>query len=167
MNKKIIRYALYGIEIMICFALQVTPAALPEVFGGKAVLLLSLALSFGVFEKELPAMLLAVVCGFLTDCAYSGTVGFYVIMLVIACFTISLLFQEYFRKSMLTVMLTAFAAVPVILILQFLIFYVSAGYPDRWYMFFHHYFFSSVCTLMPIPVMYWVNGFVFRKTAET
>ena len=134
MNKKIIRYALYGIEIMICFALQVTPAALPEVFGGKAVLLLSLALSFGVFEKELPAMLLAVVCGFLTDCAYSGTVGFYVIMLVIACFTISLLFQEYFRKSMLTVMLTAFAAVPVILILQFLIFYVSAGYPDRWYM---------------------------------
>ena len=89
MNKKIIRYALYGIEIMICFALQVTPAALPEVFGGKAVLLLSLALSFGVFEKELPAMLLAVVCGFLTDCAYSGTVGFYVIMLVIACFTIS------------------------------------------------------------------------------
>lgn len=154
---RILRYVLYGVEILLTWIVQETPYCLPEVFGGKAVLLIPLALSFAVFEKEIPAMVSAVVCGLLTDCSYSGPIGFYVIGLVIACFAVSTAYQGYIRRSMLTVMLMAGIVIPVLLTMQFLFYYVFAGYADSGYMFLKHYVSRILYTFAVMPVYYSIN----------
>ncbi len=164
MNKRVIRYILFALEILILYLVQVTPYLLPEVFGGKAILLLPAALSMAVFENEIPAMVLALVCGLLTDCAFSGPIGFYTIVLMIACYFISLLYQNYVRKTLLTVMLVSLTVIPLTLTLQFLFYYVFAGYSDGGYVFVHHYLSRIIYTVALVPVCYGVNRLIAKKT---
>ena len=98
-----------------------------------------------------------VVCGLLTDCSYSGPIGFYVIGLVIACFAVSTAYQGYIRRSMLTVMLMAGIVIPVLLTMQFLFYYVFAGYADSGYMFLKHYVSRILYTFAMMPVYYSIN----------
>ncbi len=165
-RRTVIRYVLYGFEILLALLVQVTPYVLPEIYGGKAVLLLPLTLSFAVFEKEIPAMVLAVVCGLLTDCSYSGALGFYVIAFVIMSFTISNLYDQYIRRSLLTVMMMAVVAVPLIIVLQFLFYYVLAGYSHGGMFFVRHYLSRILYTLAFVPVFFGLNRFVFSRTAK-
>lgn len=165
-SRTIIRYTLYIIEILLALIVQVTPYLLPELFGGKAVLLVPLALSIAVFERDIPAMAFGVICGLLTDCSYSGPVGFYVIALVIACFVISNLYASYIRRTLLTVMLLAFAAIPLIFFGQFFFYYILAGYGELWRFFLRHYVARILCTLAWMPVFYGMNRWLNKKLGQ-
>ncbi len=167
MNKmKLLRCIAYSLEILLAFLWQVTPGLLPEVYGGKAVLLVPVALTIAVFESDITAMVFGVVCGLLTDCSYSGPIGFYVILLTISCFVISSLYENYVRKCLMTAMLMAFAAIPVIFVLQFLFYYVFAGYPDGWTFFVRHYISRIIYTLAMTPVFYGLHRLIGTKLRQ-
>ncbi len=158
MNKlRILKYAVYAVEIALSLLIQGTPYLLPEVYGGKAVLMLPLALSFAIFESDIPSMVFAVICGFLADCSYSGPIGFYVITLLILCFTVSNLNGSYIKTNLLTAMLLAVIGIPVIIFLQFLFYYVFAGYTDAWSFFARHYISRIIYTIAFVPVFYGLN----------
>ena len=156
-SKQVVKYLLYAAEMIAALLWQVTPQALPEVCGGKAVILVPLALSFAVFEREIPAMLSAVGCGMLADGACRSGNCFYVIVLLIACYAVSAACQYYIRRTLLTVMLLAVIIIPVILLLQFLLYYVCPGYPEAGYMLVRHYLARIVYTLTFMPLCYALN----------
>ena len=154
---QVIRYIVYGAEIVFAFLLQSTPHALPELFGVKAVVLVPLSLSFAVYERETAAMATGAVCGWLADGSYSGSMSFYGLVLVISGFLVSSGFRYYFRRNRLTVILLSLAAIPLILSLEFLLGYLLKGYPDGGYVFVRHYIPRMVYTLAFTPVCCAVN----------
>lgn len=154
------KYLLYVAEIILGLLWQVTPYGLPEVFGGKAVILVPLAVSFAMVEKEIPAMLLAVACGWLTDSTYSGAIGFYVILLVLVCFGVSVSCQHYIRRNWLTVLLLGLVTIPPIFVLHFLFYYILPGYEEGGYLFVRHYLARIVYTLTFLPLCYSVNRMI-------
>ncbi len=168
MNRfRVVKYIAYAVEAVLVFVLQTTPYLLPEVFGGKGIILLPLAVSIAVFEPDIPAMIFAVVCGFLADCSYSGAVGFYTIMLVIMCFIVSTLTKNYIRTNLLTTMLAAFIGIPLIIFLQFVFYYLLAGYTDGWSFFVRHYIPRIIYTLAFMPVMYGLNSVINKRLGDT
>ena len=161
MNKlRVIKYVLYVIEILLALLIQCTPYLLPEVYGGKAIVLLALALSISVFEPEVPSMIFAVICGVLADCSYSGPIGFYAIMFAVMCFIVSVLNENYIRRNLLTAMIEAVIAIPAIIFLQFLFYYIMAGYGEVWSFFLRHYISRIIYTLAFVPLLYGLNKFL-------
>lgn len=164
MNKlRIVKYAAYGAEVFLALIIQGTPYLLPEVFGGKALLLMTAALTIAVFEEEIPSLVFAVICGFLADCSYSGPIGFYAILFSVMCYTLSYMYGNYIQRNLLTAMLAAVIAVPVMFFLQFLFYYIFAGYDDVWVFFARHYFSRIIYTLALVPPFYGLNKLLNKR----
>ena len=163
---KVLRNIIYSLEIFAAFILQVTPYMLPEVFGERAVVLVPLALSFSFYEKDIPSIAFASVCGLLTDCSYSGAVGFYAVALVISCYFVSNLFENCIFRTLLTVMMISSVVIPVIFFVQFLLYYAAAGYDGIWFFLIRHYIPRMIYTLAFVPLLYKLNGFVYKKISN-
>ena len=75
-------------EIILLYVLGTTPNLLPEIFGAKPTLLLCVALTAAIFEREIPAMVIGMICGILTDLGYSNGIGLFTISLTVICFIV-------------------------------------------------------------------------------
>ncbi|MBR2176420.1 MAG: rod shape-determining protein MreD [Clostridia bacterium] len=165
MNRfNIVRYTAFSLEILICSVIQSVPGLSPEVFGGRPVLLLPLAVSIAIFEGEVPAIVFGVISGLLADAGYSGPMGYYSIMLAVLCFIVSVLMENYIKTNLLTAMLIGTISIPVIIFVQFLLFYVSMGYGDVWVYFAAHYISRIIYTWAFVPVFYGINRFIAART---
>ena len=125
-NSRIVRYVAYIVEILLAFIVQNTPNLLPEIFGGKAILMLPLAISFAIFENEITAIVFSLICGLLADCGYGGAIGYYAITLMIMCYVVSVLAGNYIRPDILSAILVAVIGIPIIICGQFLFYYAAA-----------------------------------------
>lgn len=160
-----VRYTAFSLEILICYIFQTLPWMTLEVFGGRPVLLLPLAMSIALFEGEIPAIVFGVICGLMTDSGYSGAMGYNAIMLAILCYASSILMENYIRTNLLTAMIIGTIAMPLIIFGQFLLFYVAAGYDNVWGYFTAHYISRIVYTWGFVPVFYGINRFIAVKTS--
>lgn len=154
---RVIRYIIFSIEIVIAYILQTTPYLLPEVYGGKAVVLPVLALSISVFEPQIPSMIFGAVCGTLTDLSAAGPIGYYSIGVVIICYIVSTLMENYVKTNLASVMIIALACIPLLLFVHFLFYYLFMGYADAWTFFVSHYISRIIYTLALVPVLYGLN----------
>lgn len=163
---RVVRYTAYTLEILLVYIIQGTPGLMPDVFGGKPVLLVPVALTIAIFEHEIPAIVFAVICGLLTDSAYSGPVGYYAIMLAILCFIVSNLLENYIRTNLLTTMIIATVGIPFIIFMQFVFYYIFAGYTNTWEFFVRHYISRIIYTWVFMPVFYELNRFIAARMSE-
>ena len=75
---RILRYFAYAVEIIAFFVIQQTPGLLPEVLYARPVLLLPIAFSIAMFEREGVAIGFGVFCGLLIDFGMgNGVLGFH------------------------------------------------------------------------------------------
>lgn len=167
MNKfNIVKYTAFSIEMLLCYIIQSTPGLSLELFGGKPVLLIPLALSIAVFEDEIPAIIFGLICGLMADNGFSGFMGFYAICLSVLCFIVSVLMENYIRTNLLTAFIIGCISVPVIIFLQFVFFYILRGYDNIWQYFLAHYLPRIIYTLAFVPVFYGINRYIAAKTAQ-
>ena len=165
MNKfNIIKNVAFSIEILICFIFQSNPMFSLEVFGGRPVLMLPAALTIAIFQGEIPAIVFGVVCGLLADSGYSGPVGYYAIMLAVACYAVSVLMENYIRTNHFTALIIGAVSIPLMIFVQFLLFYVAMGYDSVWEYFLAHYLSRIIYTTVLVPVFYSVNRYIAAKT---
>lgn len=161
-RNKILRFTSYGLEILIFFILQGIPNLIPELFGGKPILLIPLAIAIACFENEIPAMAIGVASGAMLDFGTGTTVGFYTILMTIICYFLGYISDNYFNTKLLSVLALAFVIIPVILSLKFLIYYVFKGYDYTGFYFLHHTLPSMIYTFVTVPVFYGINLFISR-----
>ncbi len=159
-----LRYIVYSAEIAAAYIIQVIPGIMPELFGGKGLPLAAVAVVISVSEEELPSVVIGAVCGLLTDLSYSGGICYYGIALSVMCFLISMLYKEYIRKSLFTVLAVSGAVCTAVILVQFMLFYMAAGYPDAGSWFVRHYLSRIIYTIAFVPVFYWLNGLMYRKS---
>lgn len=166
MNRyNIVKYSAFLIEMLLCYIIESTPGLCIPVFGGKPILLIPLALSIAVFEEEIPAIIIGLLSGLLADSGYSGAMGFYAICLSVLCYIASLLMGNYIKTNLLTTLIIGSIAVPLIITLQFLLFYVLMGYGSELEYFLSHYLSRIIYTWVFVPVFYGINRFIAAKTA--
>lgn len=161
-----VKYTAFSLELLLCFVIQSIPALTLEVFGGRPVLMLPIALTIAIFEGEIPSIAFGVAAGLLADSGYSGPVGYYAIMLAIACYIISILMENYIRTNLLTAVIIGAISVPVIITGQFLLFYVLMGYGNELNYYLTHYVSKIIYTFAFIPVFYGINRFIASRTSQ-
>lgn len=160
---KVVRYVAFGLELILLFVLQSTPNLMPEILGGKPLLLLPAAVTISFFEPERPAAAFGIACGALLDIASGGTPGFFTVCLAIVCFTVSSVFRDYMVVSFLNALAFVAAVSAGMIILQFLIFYVFTGKPDALWYFAHHYLARIIYTIIMGYLLYFLNKWLHRS----
>ncbi len=168
MEKKltVLRYISYSFEILILYILQGTPSLIPEIFGGKPVLLICVALTFAAFEKELPAMFFGLACGIMCDLGISNTIGYFSVILTAVCYFEALLFKSVIVKNFFNTMLYCLCGCATIICFYFLIFYIFRGYGNAFYYFLNHYVSRIVYTFLCCIPVYFINKFLYTQISK-
>ena len=158
-RKKLLRYCAYTIEIIVIYLLNETPGLIPPVFGARPVLLLPVAVSIAVFESETAAIGFGLFCGILLDFGMSGgaSIGFHTLLLCILCYCAALMAIHLLRASLLSALLLSTVAVALILLLQWLFYYVFSGYEYPGFALVSHFLPRFVYTLLSVPLIYAFN----------
>ncbi|MGN1132549.1 MAG: rod shape-determining protein MreD [Ruminococcus sp.] len=158
----VLRYISYGLEILIFYIIQGVPDLIPQVLGGKPLLLIPVALTIACFENEVPAMAFGVACGAMMDLGVGTHLGFYTIALAIVCFFIGYFAENYFNTKLLIVLFISVIMIPVLISLNFVINYILAGYANSGYYFVHHIIATMAYTFVTVPVFYGINRVLSR-----
>lgn len=168
MEKKytVFRYLAYSLEILIIYILQGTPFFLPEILGGRPVLLIPVALTMAFYENEIPAMFFGLACGSLIDIGTGGNVGFYAFMLTLICFAIGNIFRDYMVINFLNGMAFCGGIITGLICLQFLFFYVFQGRIDGGLYFAQHYISRILYTILLSPVFYLINKHLYKNLRD-
>lgn len=159
------KYLAYVLEIVVLYVLQDTPNLIPQLWGGKPLLLAVLALAIAANENQIPSLVFGAVCGVLTDIS-GGGIGYFGIVLTLVCYLESEIFKKYLVVSFWSVLVYAFAAVLVIVGLYFVIFRLLAGIDGAGELFVLHYLSRMLYTTVCIIPLYFLNSFLYRNLAS-
>ena len=165
MNEKsasVFRYLAYTIEIVIVFILGATPRLLPEILGAKPCLLLCVAVTVAIFEREIPSMIFGVVCGLLIDLGYSNAIGVFTVALALLCFIIGYAANNLIRANFLNFIICSFLVTVDVFMLYFLIEFIWKGYAQPWIYFTEHILSRIVQTFLFSVIFYFLNRFIYR-----
>lgn len=161
------RYLAYAMEIVVMFILGSVPNLLPELFGAKPTLLLCVALTAAIFEREIPAMIIGAVCGALIDLGYSNSIGVFTIGLTIICFIVGYAANNLVVATFPNFLLYALVAVGGLFMLYFLVRFVWGGVDGYWTYFRNHLISRMVQTyILSIP-FYFLNRLIYHMLGNS
>ena len=155
------RYLAYALELILTFILCTTPGLLPELFGAKPALVVCVALTAAVFEREIPAMIIGLAAGILTDLGYTDSVGIFAISLTIICFIVGYAANNLIVAKFFNYLLYAFVAVGLLFMIYFLVIFVIPGTQDMWRYFTAHIISRMVQTFLYSIPFYFINRFIY------
>ena len=162
----VFRYIAYAMEIAVVYALGNTPNLLPELWGAKPVLLLCVALTAALYEREIAAMIIGIVCGVLIDLGYSNGIGFFTIALTIVCFIVGYAANNLIVATFRNFLLYSFLTVGGLFMLYFVINFVWAGVEDRWTYFVNHILSRMGQTFVCSVIFYFLNRLIHNLLGE-
>lgn len=160
------RYLAYAMEIIVVYALGNTPNLLPEILGAKPTLLLCVALTAAIYEHEIPAMVIGIICGVLIDLGYSDSIGIFTVALTVVCFVVGYAANNLIVATFRNFLLYAFLTVLGLFLLYFLIRFVWEGVQDRWLYFVRHLLSRIVQTFLCSILFYFLNMLIYRMLGE-
>lgn len=154
------------VELLVIYVLQMTPGLVPEIGGGRPVLLIPAALTIAMFEGDIGGMVAGIVAGLLIDMGGTDLLGFHGVLLAVLCFAVGALTMKTFRTNLLVSLLAAFAAIPLVLALQWLFFFVLPGYDGAVYVFVSSILPKMLYTFAVTPIFYGFNRVVALRLSE-
>lgn len=157
------RYLAYVIELILMFVLCTTPGLMPQLFGAKPALLVCVALTAAVFEREIPAMIIGMIAGILTDIGFSNSIGVFTIALTIMCFIVGYAANNLIVAKFLNYLLYAAVAVGILFMLYFLVRFIIPGVEDMWQYFTAHIISRAVQTFLYSIPFYFINKFIYSR----
>lgn len=156
------RYLAYAMEIILLYVLGTTPGLLPDIFGAKPTLLLCVALTAAIFEREIPAMVIGLICGVLIDLGYTNSIGIFTIALTVVCFVVGYAANNLVMATFPNFLLYALITVGGLFMLYFLIRFVWAGVGDSWGYFTDHLLSRMIQTFIWSIPIYFLNRFIYH-----
>lgn len=172
MSKKVlidvIRWFIYFLEIIFFYALERSYNLIPEVFGGRPVILIPVFIAVSIFEKEYASMIFGIVIGSFLDVSIGNFIGIQTIFLFILGYVLGVLFTYFVNLNFLTFFFTSLIVIPLIFGYRFLFFYILPGFDNVQYAFIHHLVPCAIYTAVISPVVYFINRYIaywvrFRK----
>ena len=154
---KIIRNLAYTLELLVLSTLQQIPGLFPEIWGARPVLLLATVLVIALFETETTAMAFGIFGGLLIDFAGGGLLGFHGMILAVLCYLLATLYNGLIRANLLTALLTGAVGILIVVLLQWMFFFVFKGYAHAGYALVHRYLPRFLYTFVFVLPLYYVN----------
>ncbi len=152
-----LRCLAYLIEIIVFFIVQQTPGLLPEVLGGRPVLLLPILVSIALFEDEMTGLWFGLLIGILLDVSLWDVIGVYAILYTAIGYFLGLLAVNFLKTNLITTLLMTASTVIVIYGLSFLLTVLLKQYDEAAFVFVNHYLSRMVYTLALCPIFYFFN----------
>ena len=164
----IIRWGIYFFEIIFFYVLERNYNLVPEIFGGRPLILVPVFIAVAIFEKEYVSMFFGIVIGFFLDISIGNFIGVQAIFLFILGYIIGVLFTYFINLNFLTFFLTSLVIIPFVLIYRFLFFYIIPRFDNIEYAFIYHLLPCIVYTIIVSPIIYYINRYIayrirFRK----
>lgn len=157
MRYNFLRCIAYALETCVFFFVQQMPNENFSIGGVRPVLLISIAVTIAVFEKETIAIGFGILCGLFLDFGFSGKFGLNSFLLPIMCCFLSYLCINVVRVNLLSTILLSFACVFFVLGLHFVFYYAFRGYGCVGYMFVKKYLPRMLYTWLTVPFFYLFN----------
>lgn len=161
-----LKYLAYVIEILVIHIISITPNVLPEIYGGKPTFLIVIALTISVFEREISAMIIGLICGLLIDISFSTGVGTFTISLTIICFILGYVANNLIVANIWNTLLGSLIIVIILFSLHFVFTYLLKDYGEAKEYFINHYIARIVLTFIFTPVFYFLNKFIHARLSN-
>lgn len=164
-GNRLIRIIIYTIELLLLYVLQST-SVLPEIGGARPLVLVSAAMMIAMFEGDLTGMAIGIAAGLLIDLAGADILGFHGLILGLCGYALGAMTMELFKTNLLVAMLAMLAVVPVVCLLEWVVFFILPGYAGADYVFRIHVLPKMIYTYATVPVLYAVNRFFALRLSE-
>jgi rod shape-determining protein MreD len=156
----IIRWLIYFLEIILFYALERNYNLVPEMFGGRPVILIPTFIAIAIFEKEYVSMVFGIIIGIFLDVDIGGPIGIQTIFLFILGYILGVLFTYFINLNFWTFFLTSLIIISVIIGYRFLFFYIIPGFDNIQYAFVRHLVPSAIYTAVVSPIAYFINRYI-------
>lgn len=159
---KIKRRAIFVLLIIITAVIQNTGSRFNGVFGAHAFLLIPLAVSVSMFEREITASILGAISGLLWDLS-SGLDGYNMLVIMLISAVCSILISRLMRNNIVTAIVLGVTSIGIFIFLYIMINIVfdGGGYPFS--QIFRFYIPSFIFTSAFIPIYYPLIKTIFEK----
>lgn len=164
---KYIRYAIYGAVMVMVVFLQNSRGALPEIMGGRAMLLLPFIVAVSMHEREISAAVFGAAGGALLDVS-SVNDGFNTLVIMVIAVVCSLFISRIMQNNIVTALVLNSGAVVVYYVLYIFVNLLLSGTPVTSRILSGFYLPSLVYTVVFVPLFYFIvrKIFVSHKTAD-
>lgn len=164
---KIKRRIMFAVLIIITAIIQNTGARFNGIFSFHAFLLIPLAVSISMFEREITAALLGALSGLLWDLS-AGIDGYNMLVIMLVSAVCSILISRVMRNNIITALVLGFSALGVFIFLYIMIYIVLDGAGVPLSQIFRFYVPSFIFTSAFIPLYYYLVKYIFNanRTVE-
>lgn len=164
---KIKRRIMFAVLIIITAIIQNTGARFNGIFSFHAFLLIPLAVSISMFEREITAALLGALSGLLWDLS-AGIDGYNMLVIMLVSAVCSILISRVMRNNIITALVLGFSALGVFTFLYIMIYIVLDGAGVPLSQIFRFYIPSFIFTSAFIPLYYYLVKYIFNanRTVE-
>ena len=154
---KSIRLIIYVVEIIIVFVIQQTPSFIPEIFGGRPMLLIPLIVSVVMFQNETISIFLGLFVGIMMDFGVGSIIGLYAIIMTFISYAISFFSGRLIKINILSGIIFSFLSITIIYMINILLTCILYGFDNFEYMFMNHYLSRMIYTFAFTPLFYFMN----------
>ena len=147
-SRTFFRFFGYSLLLIILYVFQGSGFIIPEIFGGRPLMLISLALCIASFENTLPSVIFG---------------GYFAFALTIVCYAENFVFSKYFVPSFVTVIVFSFAAVMTVMLIYYLLFVLIAGLDSGCVLFVRHYISRILYTFAVTIPLYFLTAFLNKN----
>lgn len=180
-NKNLyLRRVIYTVFILVTAVLQNTQGLFPEIFGVRAMLLISAVVCISMHEREISGIFFGLFAGLLWDVYSGGLFNFNAIMLTAIGFACGALVGSIMRNNLATALLMTSVSVLVYNTLYWFKEYIfnfskAAGethltfhsYPGAGMAYLRFYLPACVYTIILMPACYFLVRFIRNKTRKS
>ncbi len=163
-KNKYIRYAIYGITVVITVLLQNSPGAFPEIFGARAFVTIPLCIAVAMHEREITAAVFGAATGVLLDVCTAND-GFNSVVLMLLAAVCSLLISHFMQNNAVTALVLNAGAIGIYSELYVVVNLVLSGAGVSLKQFAVFYLPSIIYTMVFVPVYYHLVKWFYSKSA--
>ncbi len=164
-KKLILRRICLALILLPVSVIQNTDGFFPQIFGGRALLLIPFVVCISMFERDIIGMFLGLFAGALWDIFASGA-SFNALFLTAVGFICGTLINTIMRNNVVTAFILSTAATLLYNICYWLFHYVFGGLDSAAYMLLRYYLPSIAYTVVLVPLVFIIIRSVEKKFIE-
>ena len=154
LSGRYLKWTAYGILIVLACPLQGAPRLIPEVLGGRPILIIPVVVSIAMFVGPIGGAAAGIAGGLLWDLYADRLFGFNAILLLAICCACGLLVRLLIRNNLLSALLMVTAALLIQGLFDWFFNYVLLGGGEPLYHLLHLTLPNIVYTLVLSPLLY-------------
>lgn len=162
-KRKIQRYTLYAVMLLLASIFQNTLHIFPEILSVRPVLLISVSVCIAMFEGEAIGALAGFLAGAVWDTVTVAADGYNAFYLMTACAVCGMVLRVFMRNNLITFFMMNSLVTSIYFIFYVLFFISARGVAHGGIMLLRYYLPMAVYSILLTPIWYYIIKAVNRR----